>query len=258
MELTDRLQFDDADRKDLYNHVERRGRVREADARRALNLDPTAFGHHLTVLRRNGYIRKVDDELRVAYHEDVAEVHEMDDQVVTVRTAAEDDREALERAVETVASEGSYIEAETVAAVLDYEDAIIRHNEVMSRLFFVAEVTDAAGEEQLVGWVHLDLPEAEKLSHTAELTVGLVPEHRGQGIGRMLLERGVRWAREHGYEKLYNSVPATNEDAIGFLEDAGWRTEAVREGHYKIEGDYVDEVMMAVDPREVAESEDAE
>jgi ribosomal protein S18 acetylase RimI-like enzyme len=254
MELTDRLSFEDDDRKDLYEYIERHGRVREADARRALNLSPGAFGSHLTVLRRNGYVRKVGDYLQVAYTEDVAEAHERDDLVVTVRTATEEDRDALETALDTVASEGSYIEAETVAAVLDYEDAVIRHNDVMSRLFFVAEVTDEDGNEQLVGWVHLDLPEAHKLSHTAVLTVGLVPDYRGHGIGSILLERGVRWAREHGYEKLYNSAPSTNEGAIRFLEDHGWETEAVRKGHYKIDGDYVDEVMMAVDPREVAES----
>lgn len=249
MELTDRLQFDDKDRKDLYDYIERHGRVRETDARRSLNLDEQAFGAHLTVLRRNGYVQKVDDELQVAYHEDVAEVHELDDLVVTVRTANQQDHDALEAAVDAVASEGSYIEAETVAAILDYEEAIIRHNDVMSRLFFVAEVATEAGEEEVVGWVHLDLPEAEKLSHTAILTVGLVPAYRGHGIGEALLERGTRWAREHGYEKLYNSVPSTNKGAIKFLERHGWKTEAVRKDHYKMEGEYVDEVMMGLDPR---------
>jgi ribosomal protein S18 acetylase RimI-like enzyme len=252
MELTDRLTFDDSDREDLYNYVERQGRVREAEARRVLNLDPTAFGHHLTVLRRDGYIRKVGNELQIAREEDESDVHAVDDDVITVRPAAEEDRDALVDAVDTVASEGTYIEAETVAAALDYDGAVIRHNDVMSRLFFVAEVVHDDDETDIVGWVHLDLPEAEKLAHTAQLTVGLVPDYRGEGIGELLLDRGMRWAREHGYEKLYNSVPATNERAISFLEDHGWKTEAVREDHYRIDGSYVDEVMMAVDPRAVS------
>jgi len=252
MELTDRLTFDDTDREDLYNYVERHGRVREAEARRVLNLDPTAFGHHLTVLRRDGYIRKVGDDLQIAKPADERDVHAVDDDVVVIRTADEDDRGDLESVVATVAQEGSYIEAETVAAALDYDGAVMRHNDLMSRLFFVAEVMDQDGEGgDLVGWVHLDLPEAEKLSHTAVLTVGLVPEHRGNGIGRLLLDRGMRWAREHSYEQLYNSVPATNERAISFLTDRGWETEAVRAGHYRIDGEYVDEVMLAVDPRAV-------
>jgi ribosomal protein S18 acetylase RimI-like enzyme len=259
MELTDRLTFDDPDREDLYNYVERHGRVREAEARRVLNLDPTAFGHHLTVLRRDGYIRKVGEELQIAQPADERDVHAIDNEVVVVRAADEDDREALESVIGTVAREGTYIEAETVAAALDYDGAVTRHNDVMSRLFFVAEVMDEDGEDgELVGWVHLDLPEAEKLSHTAQLTVGLLSEYRGKGIGRLLLARGVRWAREHGYEKLYNSVPATNERAIRFLTDHGWETEAVREAHYRIDGEYVDETMLAVDPREVEAEDDAD
>ncbi|MFW5935217.1 MAG: N-acetyltransferase family protein [Halolamina sp.] len=248
MELTEQLTFDDPDREDLYNYVERHGRVTEAEVRRGLNLDPSAFGHHLTVLRRQGYVRKVGDELQIAHTVDEQEEHAVDGDTVTVRTAEEADRKSLVSVVDSVASEGSYIEAETVAAALDYDEAVIRHNDVMSRLFFVGEVGD-----DVVGWVHLDLPEAEKLAHTAQLTVGLRPDYRGQGIGRLLLDRGVRWAREHGYEKLYNSVPSSNERAVSFLEDHGWEIEAVREDHYRIDDEYVDEVMMAVDPRAVGD-----
>jgi ribosomal protein S18 acetylase RimI-like enzyme len=44
---------------------------------------------------------------------------------------------------------------------------------------------------------------------------------------------------------VYNSLPATNEDAVAFLESHGWTVEAVREDHYEIDGDLVDEVMLA-------------
>jgi ribosomal protein S18 acetylase RimI-like enzyme len=57
----------------------------------------------------------------------------------------------------------------------------------------------------------------------------------------------MEWARERGFEKLYNSVPETNGRAVEFLEEHGWETETVRTDHYKIEGDYVDELLMAVD-----------
>ena len=202
MEFTERLTFDDADREDLYNVVERQGRVREEEARRVLNLDPTAFGHHLTVLRRNGYIRKVGDELQIAHTDEEHDVHEIGDDEIVIRSATEDDRDQLEAVVGAVAREGSYIEAETVAAALDYDGAVTRHNDLIARLFFVAELVEEDGaDDELVGWVHLELPEAEKLAHTAELTVGLAPGYRGRGIGDLLLERGVRWASEHGYEK---------------------------------------------------------
>ncbi|RDI72797.1 GNAT family N-acetyltransferase [Halopelagius longus] len=245
MEVTEALNFDHGDRKDIYEYIESHGIVREEDLRRSLNFEPGALGAHLTVLRRDGYVRKVDDKLEVAYQRDDAETHEADDGTeYTIRMAQEVDLDSLVDAIREVAEEGTYIEAETVADVVDHEEVIIRHNDVRSRMFFVATVGD-----ELVGWVHLDLPETTKLSHTAVLTVGVRSEHRGSGIGSALLERGIRWAREHEFEKLYNSVPATNEEAIDFLASHDWETEAVREGHYKIDGEYVDEVMMAVELR---------
>lgn len=244
MEITERLNFDHKDRKDVYDYIESHGTVREDEVRRTLRMDPGALGTHLTILRRDGYIRKVGDKLQVAYEEEDAETHTSDGIEFTIRVAQEVDLERLVGTINEVAKEGTYIEAETVADVIDHEEVILRHNEVSSRMFFVAAV-----EEDVVGWVHLDLPEAEKLSHTAVLTVGLRSDYRGHGIGSKLLERGTEWARDHDFEKLYNSVPATNEQAIKFLEARGWETEAVRKDHYKMDGDYVDEVMMAVELR---------
>ncbi|WP_248897209.1 GNAT family N-acetyltransferase [Haloplanus halobius] len=240
MELTEQLDFDHEDRRDIYDYVEAHGTVRADTARRALSLDPEAFGHHVTVLRRDGYLRREGDYLRVAYQAEDAEEHADADVSYTIRAAEQRDLSGLIDVIRAVAKEGTYIEAETVADLLDHEEVVLRHNEVQSRMVFVACVDD-----EVVGWVHLDLPEMDKLAHTAVLTVGLLPDHRGHGIGSALLDRGVRWAGEHDFEKLYNSVPATNDAAIDFLESRGWEVEAIREDHYRIDGDYVDEVMLA-------------
>ena len=240
MELTEKLTFSHTDRQDLYEFVEEHGTVHEREARRALNLDRTAFGHHATVLVRDGYLDWEDDHLSVAYEGNGATEHTADGLEYVVRIATQRDLSGLVGVIRQVAGEGTYIEAETVADLLDHEEVILRHTEVRSRMVFVACVDD-----EVVGWVHLDLPETEKLAHTAVLTVGLLPGYRGHGIGTALLDRGGRWACEHGFGKLYNSVPATNETAISFLESQGWEVEATREDHYRIGGDYVDEVMLA-------------
>lgn len=241
MEFTQSLEIDHRDRKDVYDYIESHGAVRERDIRAALNMDREALGHHLTILRRDGYVRRREDgKVEVAYEEVDPREHEVDGLAFTVRVAGHFDLTGLVGVIRSVAEEGTYIEAETVADVIDHEEVVLRHNETGSRMVFVATV-----EEDVVGWVHLDLPEAEKLRHTAVLTVGVLAEYRGKGIGDTLLARGVEWAGEHGFERLYNSVPASNERAIAFLEERGWETEAVRADHYKIDGEYVDEVMMA-------------
>ena len=161
----------------------------------------------------------------------------------TIRPAIETDRSGLVGVIRQVAGEKTYTVAESVADVVDHEEALVRESAVRSRMFFVATVGD-----EVVGWIHLDAPELEKLSHTAELTLGVLEEYQGHGIGGRLLDRGLAWAEENAYERVYNSIPSTNEDAIAFLEAHGGEVEATREDHYKIGDEYIDEVMVALEP----------
>jgi ribosomal protein S18 acetylase RimI-like enzyme len=173
--------------------------------------------------------------------DDTEEEYDRPDLSFTIRPARQADLTGIVGAIRQVAKQGTYIVAESVAQELDHDEALLRQNELESRMFFVATV-----EDDVVGWVHIRAPELNKLAHTAELTVGVLAEYRSHGIGSHLLERGLAWASSEGYEKVYQSVPSTNEAAIAFLEEHGWETEAVRENHYKIDGDSVDEVMLAV------------
>jgi ribosomal protein S18 acetylase RimI-like enzyme len=241
MELTGRLEFDHADREAIYDYVESNGTVRYETLRTSVGLDERAFGHHVSILKRNGVLEEVDrDHVRIAFESGAEEEFEADDVGFTIRQAREEDLTGLVGAMRQTVEGGDYVEAESAADILEEEGVLLRHNQLETRLFFVACV-----DNDVVGWVHIDHPEVEKLSHTAELTVGVLEEYREHGIGSHLLERGVEWAATNGYERLYNSVPSTNDAAITFLEGQGWEVEAVRDGHYKIGDDYVDEVMMA-------------
>ncbi len=240
MELTGEFEFGHQDRGEIYDYVERHGSIKPKRLRRALDIEPRAFGHHVAILKRDGVLAEVDGELRVAFEDVDEEEFSADGVDCTIRGARQEDLTGLVGAIREVAEEGAYIEAETVADVVDHEEVLIRHNQLESRVFFVATV-----EDDVVGWVHLNVPEVGKLRHTARLTLGVLPEYRGRGIGGRLMDRGVDWAADEGYEKIYNSIPSTNQAAIQFLAGHGWETEAIREDHYKLGDDYVDEVMMA-------------
>ncbi len=241
MKVATELDFGHRDRRRIYECVEAHGAVEPETVREECRVDPGGFRHHVAILRRDGLLEQVDGRLRVALDAGEAEEHRAADFEFAIRPARQEDLSGIVGAIRGVAEQGTYIEAESVAQEIDHEGALLRHNDVQSRMFFVATVGD-----EVVGWVHLYAPELAKLSHTAELTVGVLDEYRGHGIGAQLLERGLQWAASNGFERVYNNVPATNEEAVDFLEDHGWEVEAVREGHYKIDGEYVDEVMMAV------------
>ena len=242
MTLAEPLEFGHEDRRRIYEHVESRGRVQPDVVRESLDLEEGAFTHHLAILKRDGRLAVTGEgALTVAPGDGPHEEVTAGDLVIQIRPARQDDLTGIVGAIRQVAEEGSYIVAESVAQEVDHEVALLRHNELESRMFFVATV-----EEEVVGWLHLRAPELDKLAHTAEVTVGVLEEYRDHGIGSRLLDRGLEWARERGYEKVYNSVPSSNQGAIAFLEDHGWETEAVRENHYKIGDEYVDEVMLAL------------
>jgi ribosomal protein S18 acetylase RimI-like enzyme len=259
MKFSETLEFDHDDRKRIYEYVESRGEVGLAEARDALRVDPGGFRHHVAILKRDGYLEEHDGKLRASFEEGAAEEYDVDGVEFTIRPARQEDLSGIVGAIRRVAEQGRYIVAESVADEIDHEEALLRHNEIESRMFFVATVgggearsasegsTGVRPGEEVVGWVHLYAPELDKLAHTAELTVGVLEEYQGHGIGSHLLERGLEWAASNGYEKVYQSAPSTNENAIDFLKEHGWETEAVREDHYKIAGEYVDEVMMAVE-----------
>ncbi|PSQ32713.1 GNAT family N-acetyltransferase, partial [Halobacteriales archaeon SW_10_68_16] len=212
MELTGDIEFDHTGREDIYEYVESNGASRPEEIRRALNMGERAFGHHTAILKRNGVLEEADGKLRIAFDAGAEKEFEADDVAFTIRQAREEDLTGLVGAIREAIGGGEYVDAESVADVVDSEGVLLRHNELEARIFFVATVNS-----DVVGWVHLKNPKLDKLSHTAELTVGVLEEYRGYGIGSHLLERGLEWAGTQGFERIYNSVPATNETAIAFL-----------------------------------------
>jgi ribosomal protein S18 acetylase RimI-like enzyme len=241
METGYEISFDHDDRKDIFEYLERAGPTDAGAVQQELHVDPRGFRHHVAILKRDGYVDELDGQLRIAL--EGGEEEEFSDEGVefTIRPAREADLAGLVGVIRQVTEDKTHIEAETVADVVDHEEVLLRHDEIEERMFFVACVGD-----EVVGWVHLHVPELEKLHHTAELTLGVLEEYRDHGIGGHLIQRGLEWAGPNGLEKIYQSVPACNEEAISFLEAHDWHTEAVREDHYRLEGEYVDEVMMAV------------
>ncbi len=233
-------EIDHADRGDLYEYIERHGATKPENARRALNMEKRQFGHHIAILKRDNVIKESAGKLRIAYDTGVEEEFDHGEFSVTIRQAREEDLTGLVGAIREAIGSGEYVKAETVADIVDNEGVLIRHNEIESRMFFVACV-----EGDVVGWVHLKHTDLQKLSHTAELTLGVLERYRGNGIGSQLLKRGLTWAETQGLEKLYNAIPSSNEQAVEFLESHGFEIEATREDHYKLNGSYVDEVMMA-------------
>ncbi|OLZ40736.1 acetyltransferase [Natrinema saccharevitans] len=240
MDALERPTFDSEASRRLYEYVERHGTVERHKLREIVTLPAEEFQTRLEKLKTDGYLAEDGGTLRLALEFGAVEKHALDEFTVTVRPARQDDFDGLVETIRDVTAEETYVVAETVAEQLLYDDTVTRHNAVETRQFFVATV-----DGDVVGWTHLDLRRVEPVREVAQQTVGVREAYRGHGIGSTLLQRGIEWAEANGYRKLYNSVPVVNDTALEFLTVHGWDTEAIRKDHYTIDGEYVDEVMMA-------------
>ncbi|GAA0664599.1 GNAT family N-acetyltransferase [Natronoarchaeum mannanilyticum] len=263
MQVQQRPEFETEDRKRIYEYVERNGVVERGELDDEFAMDADRIELELSELIDEGYLDERDGIYRIAIDVGEPTTHEIDGVEFTVRPAKQGDLRGLIHVMRTVSEEGAYLTAESVMDLLDHEEVVFRHNDVESRMFFVATVdaeaqsasspdSNTRRDGEVVGWIHLDSPNFAKLRHTAELTMGVLEEYRGHGIGSHLMERGLDWAASNGYEKVYQSIPATNQDAVRFLENHRWETEAIRRAHFKIDDEYVAEQQMAVmleDPR---------
>lgn len=241
MQAQQRLEFESEESERLYEYVERNGTVERDELESAFSMDPDSLDRALSTLLEEGYLEERGGAFRLKFEHTDELTYEADGTTVTIRPARQADLKGLVTVMREVAEEDAYLTAETFVDLLDDEEVIFRNNNRELRMCFVAAVDD-----DVVGWAHLHSPNFAKLRHTAELTMGVLEEYRGHGIGSRLLEHGLKWAESNGYEKVYQNLPATNQDAVRFLEQHGWETEAIRKAHFKIDDEYVAEQQMAI------------
>lgn len=99
----------------------------------------------------------------------------------------------------------------------------------------------------VVGYVSLARP--TPLASNAHVTMidGLAvhPEVRGRGIGAALVTAAVEHARHEGRRRIRLRVLATNTPARRLYERLGFVVEGVLEGEFHLDGEDVDDVLMA-------------
>jgi ribosomal protein S18 acetylase RimI-like enzyme len=94
------------------------------------------------------------------------------------------------------------------------EDVDYGFDDTGPTIFFAEVDGNLAGRIKMLRWWN-------RFAYVEDLVVN--PEYRGMGIGRMLLERGIQWARENGFpgvmlETQDDNVPACMlYQSIGFV-----------------------------------------
>ena len=161
-----------------------------------------------------------------------------------LRIAGPADAETLLRLKQRLDQETSFMllepgERDTSAA------ALARHlGSVAQSGNSVVIVAETGGE--LAGYIELTGGTFHRNQATAYVVIGVLAAAGGKGVGRGLLEEAKRWAVAHGVHRLELTVMAHNHRAIRLYERTGFSIEGRRSECLLIDGQFIDELYMAM------------
>ncbi len=108
--------------------------------------------------------------------------------------------------------------------------------------YFVAEKGG-----HIVGHVFLERLHLQSIRHVAQLTIGVHKGYQEQGIGTLLMEKIIEWAKQSDtIEKIELNVRASNTRAIALYKKMGFYEEGCLKKRIKIGDQYIDDILMAL------------
>jgi len=100
--------------------------------------------------------------------------------------------------------------------------------------------------EKIIGEIDITIKNLIRIRHNGALTVGILPEYQGMGLGTLLMEQALIWARQHKITRLELSVFASNRKAQNLYIKFGFVLEGIRKNFLRHEdGSLEDDIIMA-------------
>lgn len=163
---------------------------------------------------------------------------------VLLRGAHADDAPQLAELIAAIIAEDRYTLASPGESALSEESMRQRIAEHLNQPGYLYLVAEAGG--RVIG--HLDFANGHlhKTAHAGSFAVYLAEGWRGRGVGPLLIERLLAWAREHPrIEKVTLAVFSNNPRAIAAYQKCGFREEGRCLKDMKLDsGEYIDSVLM--------------
>ena len=125
--------------------------------------------------------------------------------LVSVRSASSSDAKALMDLKRNYIKDTTTIPLELEEYPLDLskeKELIEEYEQSPNSILILAEINN-----ELIGNIDLTGSKRSKMSHTAMLGMGILNEWRNQGLGRILIESAMTWARENSVSYTHLTLP---------------------------------------------------
>ena len=100
--------------------------------------------------------------------------------------------------------------------------------------------------DKIVGSASIEANRVERYSHRAELSITVLRDYWGRGIGREFMRRLIEFSKASGFESVYLDVRSDNLRAISLYSAYGFRKIGTYEGYFKINGKNYDADLMVL------------
>lgn len=134
----------------------------------------------------------------------------------------------------------AFTEAPPYEHTRKFVEGLIRDNDI--------QVYAVMGDT-VVGWCDITRRKRDTYSHTGSLGMGIIKPHRGRGLGEKMLVECIRQAKSNGLEKVCLDVYSHNTAGIKLYEKLGFQYEGKRIKEAKIDGKFLDVVLMGLQLR---------
>lgn len=176
------------------------------------------------------------------------EVHRLrNGENLIIRSASVSDAKNIKQCSLSVLAEDIYtvLEVDELEAksFKEGEERVRKHVEDPNYLMIVAEI-----EGKIVGSLDFSNGHCKRIQHTGEFGVVINRDYRSLGIGKLLVQSLIEWAKENKIiEKIQLKAHADNIRAIALYEKIGFKKEGLIKKEIKYpDGRYVDTVCMGL------------
>lgn len=168
-----------------------------------------------------------------------------DNSLLTIRQASIDDTEEIRSVVKEYIEESEfipYVQGEFDPS-LEEERTWIQSFDAPNSILLLAEING-----HIVGNISVNGVNRIMMSHTACIGIGLLKKYRGLGIGSVLFERVIEWAKTNLLiEILWLETYSTNKKGLALYKKYGFSEIGRHPDFVKLSNtEYVDNVTMAL------------
>ena len=169
---------------------------------------------------------------------------------IKLRSAAADDAQSVINIGKHLMldGEGQVIDGDEYNFTVEHESKWIKdHFENTGDILIIVELLQAeTKKKEIIGILNFEAQKRRKISHTGEFGMGIHKNYRGLGIGKILLEQFILWAKSNKQiEKINLRVLENNQKAIKMYKNYGFKEDGRKTKEIKLDdGDYLDDISM--------------